>query len=158
MINSVLWYPIGERLVEFMKSYRYDDGRRLFEYLTDRDVMQFRFGSGNTGEFPAVWVLFGEETDTEKQSQRTGSIIQYWVDIYVKNEQTPDMTYDSWLYAQLYQIEQELTFVLKEFNIKLQRDFKLGSLCKVKTILSDGDENYSATAMNRAVVEIEWYR
>lgn len=158
MMNELLWYPIGTRLVDFMKSYRYNDGKRLFEYVTDRDVMQFRFGSGNSGEYPAVWVLFGEETDTEKQSQRVGSVIQFWIDIYVKGEQTPDMTYDSWLYAQMYEIEQELTKVLKEFNIKLQRDFKLGVLCKLRTILSDGDENYSASAMHRAVVDIEWYK
>jgi hypothetical protein len=49
MLQKLMWRQIGKKLVDFLKSYKYLDGTRLFEYLNERDNLQFRFGTGNTG-------------------------------------------------------------------------------------------------------------
>ena len=78
--------------------------------------MKIRVGSGNTGEWPALWILFGDETELEKQDDIIGATIQLWLDFYVKAEATPEYDFTSNLYEQMFKAEQELIYLLREFN------------------------------------------
>ena len=155
-----MWRKLGRKLVDFMKNYRYNDGRRLFEYLSDRDDMHIRFGTGNAGEFPAVWVLFGEENSVKKQDAVTGGTIQYWIDIYANGQASADIPIGEYLYNQAERIENELLKVFHdEFIPKVQRELGLGLRAKILAILSDGDESMNINNIQqRIVLEIEWYK
>lgn len=158
MLKKLMWYPVGKKLVDYLEGFRYDDGTRLFNYLTDRDDLTIKFGSGNYGEYPAIWILFGSESEVDKQDSRIGAITEFWIDIYVKGEASPDDDQDAILYRQAFNLEQELTNVLATFNQIMQRDYKLGTHFKIKDILSDGDANSPANLQHRIVLDIEWYR
>ena len=53
-----MWFPVGKKLVDFLNAYEYEDGSPLFRYLTDRQDMKIRLGSGSFGEYPAHFGLF----------------------------------------------------------------------------------------------------
>lgn len=103
---------------------------------------------------------FGSETEVNQQDSRIGAITEFWIDIYVKAEATPDEEQDTILYRQAYHIEQELTLVLREFNQRIQKDYKLGTNFRIKDILSDGDAGFTSsnTLQHRVILQIEWYR
>ena len=159
MLRNIQWYNIATRLKDFLKSYRHKSGNRVFNYLVDRDEMKIRVGSGNTGEWPALWILFGDETELEKQDDIIGATIQLWLDLYVKAEATPEYDFTSNLYEQMFKAEQELIYLLREFNKDLQRR-GIGAKLSIQAILSDGDMNVSGNslniAMNRIVLDIDW--
>lgn len=157
MMKELQWYNIAIRLRDFLKSFKYNDGRRLFDCMVDRQDLKIRVGQGNTGEYPAIYILFGDESDVEKQDKRTGARVQLWVDIYVKGEATPDIDYDDCLYKQMFEVEQEFIKVLRIFNKDLHRRGIATNLV-IQAILSDGDENAPVTAQNRIVIDIEWYK
>ena len=157
MRRKLYWFPIGNKLVDFLKNFRYSDGSKLFSKITDSADMTIKLGSGNFGEFPAIWVLFGSEDDIEKQDKIVGRTIEYWIDIFVNSEASPDQDFTNWSYKQAYDIERELMFALEVFNKRLQSDYKLGTKISVKEILSDGDINAPATLNHRAIVTVEWY-
>lgn len=158
MLSKLMWFPIGKKLVNFLSEFRYEDGKPLFHYLTDREDLKIKLGSGNFGEYPAIWVLFGSETEVNKQDSIVGAITEFWIDLYVKTEATPDEEQDIILYRQLFNMEQELDNVLRIFNVKIQEDYKVGTNMKIKDILSDGDVNSPATAQHRIILDIEWYK
>lgn len=160
MLNKLMWFPVGKRLVDFLNAYEYEDGSRLFRYLADRDDMKIRLGSGNFGEYPALWVIFGSETEVNKPDSRIGAITEFWLDVYVKAEASPDDEQDTTLYRQAYHLEQELTLVLREFNQQIQKYYKLGTNFRIKDILSDGDAGFTSsnTLQHRIILQIEWYR
>ena len=159
MLRQIQWYNIATMLRNFLKSYRYKNGNRLFNHLVDRDDMKILVGSGNTGEWPALWIIFGDETEIDKQDSITGATVQLWLDLYVKAEATPEYDFTSNLYEQIFKAEQELINVLREFNIDLQKR-GIGAKLSIQAILSDGDENVSGNslniAMHRVVVDIDW--
>ena len=157
MMKELQWYNIAIRLRDFLKSFKYNDGRRLFDCMVDRQDRKIRVGQGNTGEYPAIYILFGDESDVEKQDNRTGARVQLWVDVYVKGEATPDIDYDDCLYKQMFEVEQEFIKVLRIFNKDLHRRGIATNLV-IQAILSDGDENAPVTAQNRIVIDIEWYK
>ena len=157
MLTRIMWYDIAIRFRDFIKNYHTKDGTRLFNYLIDRDDLVIKVGSGNTGEYPAIWILFGSEEDTEKPANRAGSIIQLWIDIYVKGGQSDEIDYDDPCYRQAYQLEQDLINLLNEFQKVLQRDYGLGCHIVVPAVYSDGDENAPVTVMSRIVCDITWY-
>lgn len=156
MLHRIEWYNIAIKLRDFLKSFRYRDGSRFFEYFIDRDDLQIRVGTGNTGEYPAIWIIFGDESDTQKQDARIGAVLQLWIDICVKGEATSDIDYDDTLYRQLFKAEEELIFALRLFNKEFQK-LGYGTDMKVLGILSDGNENAPASAVHRMVLSIEWY-
>ena len=156
MLQRLEWYNIAIKLRDFLKSFTYSDGSKLFNYLVDSEDLQIRVGTGNTGEYPAVWIIFGDESDNEKQDSRVGAVLQLWIDIYVKGRATSDIDYDDVLYRQLYRAEEELIFALRIFNKKLQR-MGIGANMKILGILSDGNENAPASAVHRVVLSLEWY-
>lgn len=159
MLREIQWYNIATRLRDFLKSYRHKSGNRAFEYLVDRDEMKILVGSGNTGEWPALWIIFGDETELSKQDRIIGATVQLWLDFYVKAEATPEYDFTNNLYEQLFKAEQELVYLLREFNKDLHRR-GIGTDMSIQAILSDGDENVSGNslniAMNRIVVDIDW--
>ncbi len=160
MLQKLMWRQIGKKLVDFMKSYKYLDGTRLFEYLPERDNLQFRFGTGNTGEYPAIWVIFSEEDQLEKQDKIIGGKVQFWIDIYLQGENTPDIPISEYLYNQSYKVENELLKVLHDdFSKKIQRELSIGVKFDILAVLSDGDETMSlGNTQHRIVIEIEWYK
>lgn len=159
MLAQLQWYNIAVMLREYLKSFRYNSGKHLFHYLVDRDEMKILVGSGNTGEYPALWILFGDESELEKQDSIGGATVQLWLDLYVKAEATPEYDFTNNLYQQMFKAEQELVYVLREFNRELQKR-GIGANTQIKAILSDGDENVSGNALNtavhRIVVDIDW--
>ena len=157
MLKKLRWYDIAIRLRDFIKNYHTKYGKRPFEYLIDRDDLVIKVGSGHTGEYPAIWILFGSEEDTEHQSQRIGAAVQLWIDLYVKGGQTDEIDYDDPCYRQAYQLEQDILNMLYEFQKVLQKDYSLGVHITVPAIFSDGDENAPVTVMNRIICNIEWY-
>ena len=135
MLKKLRWYDIAIRLRDFIKNYHTKYGERPFNYLVDRDDLKIKVGSGNVGEFPAIWILFGSEEDTEKQSAINGSIIQFWIDLYVKGAQTDEIDFDD----------------------ILQKDYGLGVHIVVPAVFSDGDENMPVSGMCRIIANIEQY-
>ena len=157
MMRELQWYNIAIKLRDFLQSYKYYDGRRLFECMVDREELIIRVGKGNTGEYPAIYIIFGDESDNEKQDKRVGAIVQLWVDIYVKGEATSDVDYDDCLYRQMFKVEQEFFKALRIFNADLHKR-GIATDLKIQGIFSDGDENAPATTQNRIVIDIEWYK
>lgn len=159
MIRKIQWYNIATRLKDYLKSYRYPSGNPLFSYFVDRDEMVIRVGSGNTGEWPALWILFGDESELQKPDSTVGASVELWLDLYVKGDATPDYDFSDSIYQQLFKAEEELIAVLRKFSLELQK-VGLGAKMQIKAILSDGDMNVSANALNiaqnRIVLEIEW--
>lgn len=160
MLQKLMWRQIGKKLVDFMKSYKYLDGTRLFEYLNERDNLQFRFGTGNTGEYPAIWVIFSEEDSVEKQDKIIGGKVQFWIDIYLQGENTNDIPISEYLYNQSYKVENELLKALHDhFSKKIQRELGIGIKMDILAVLSDGDETMAlGNTQHRIVLEIEWYK
>ncbi len=161
MLKEIQWYNIASLLKDFLKSFRYNNGNRLFEYLVDRDDMKIKVGSGNTGEWPALWILFGDETHLEKQDSINGASVQLWLDLYVKAEAGPEIDFTDNLYQQLFKAERELLKALRAFNSELHKR-GIGSKLEISTILSDNDERVSGNslniALNRIVVDIVWFK
>lgn len=157
MMRELQWYNIAIKLRDFLQSYRYNNGRRLFESMVDRESLIIRVGTGNTGEYPAIYIIFGDESENEKQDKRVGAIAQLWVDIYVKGTATSDIDYDDCLYKQMFDVEQEFLMAIRLFNKDLQRR-GIATNMKIRGILSDGDENAPVTVQNRIVIDIEWYK
>ena len=160
MLKKLMWRSIGKKLVDFIRSYKYLNGDRLFEYLLNRDELQVRFGTGNTGEYPAIWVIFSEEDTVEKQDKINGGKIQFWIDIYLQGQNTPDIPISEYLYNQNFKVENELLKVLHDvFSPKIQREMGLGVKIEALAILSDGDETMAlGNSQHRIVLEIEWYK
>ena len=160
MLQKLMWRQIGKKLVDFMKSYKYLDGTRLFEYLDERDNLQFRFGTGNTGEYPAIWVIFSEEDSVEKQDKIIGGKVQFWIDVYLQGKNTNDIPISEYLYNQSYKVENELLKVLHDdFSKKIQRELGIGIKMDILAVLSDGDETMAlGNTQHRIVLEIEWYK
>jgi hypothetical protein len=160
MLQKLMWRQIGKKLVDFMKSYKYLDGTRLFEYLDERDNLQFRFGTGNTGEYPAIWVIFSEEDSVEKQDKIIGGKVQFWIDVYLQGKNTNDIPISEYLYNQSYKVENELLKVLHDdFSKKIQRELGIGVKFDILAVLSDGDETMAlGNTQHRIVIEIEWYK
>ena len=160
MLKDLQWYNIACLLRDFINTFRYTNGDRPFEYLVDRDEMKIKVGSGNTGEWPAIWILFGSEEQVSKQDNINGSLIYLWIDIYVKAEAGPDIDFTDNLYNQMFRVEKELVRLLRAFNSELHKR-GIGSKLEITHILSDGDDNVSGNALNialnRVVVSIERY-
>lgn len=157
MLQRLYWNDIAIRLRDFIKSYRRKDGKRLFDFLVDRDALVVKVGLGNAGEYPAIYILFDSEESVHKQGAIVGAKIRLFIDLFVKGEATGDVDYDDTLYRQIYDAENELIAVLNEFNRYLHSN-GLGSNLIVEGVLSDGDENAPAVVANRTVVSIEWYK
>lgn len=160
MLKDLQWYNIASLLRDFLKTFRYSNGNRVFEYLVDRDDMKIKVGSGNTGEWPALWILFGDETRVEKQDNINGSVVQLWLDLYVKAEAGAEIDFTDNLYQQMFKAEKELVRLLKIFNNDLHKR-GIGSNLEILAILSDGDETVSGNSLNislnRIVISIERY-
>ena len=156
MLMRLKWLKIANKLRDYLKAYRTKEGKRLFDYLVDRDIFKIRVGAGNTGEYPALYILFGDEQDVEKQRNIIGARVTLYLDLYVKGEATPDIDYDDNLYRQIYLAEEELVEALNQFNFHLHQN-GLGSNLVVQAILSDGDENAPVVVAHRVLIEIEWY-
>ena len=155
MIKELQWYNIATLLRDYLKSFRYSNGKRLFECMVDRDDLTIHLGTSNTGEYPAIDIIFGDESDPKKQDDINSAIVQLWIDIYVKGEATADINANDCLYRQLFNVENEFCTALRYFNNDLHKR-GLGTNCKVLSFLSDGDTQMPANGMVRAVIEIEW--
>lgn len=160
MLQKLMWRQIGKKLVDFIRSYKYLDGTRLFEYLDNRDELQVRFGTGNTGEYPAIWVIFSEEDYVEKQDKIIGGKVQFWIDLYLQGKNTPDIPLSEYLYNQSYKVENELLKALHDkFSYKICRELGIGIKMEILAVLSDGDETMAlGNSQHRMVLEIEWYK
>lgn len=154
MLKKLYWFKLAQRLRDFLKAYRYEDGTPLFDYFVDSDVLKIRIGSGNTGEYPAICILFGDEGQLMKQDKIIGSRVQLWIDIYVKGEASNDIDYDDIGYRQEYMAEQELVTILREFQKDLMRS-GIATNIKIYDILSDGDTNLPVSVQNRIVLNID---
>lgn len=154
MLKKLYWFKLAQRLRDFLKAYRYEDGTPLFDYFVDSDALKIRIGSGNTGEYPAICILFGDEGQLMKQDKIIGSRVQLWIDIYVKGEASNDIDYDDIGYRQEYMAEQELVTILREFQKDLMRS-GIATNIKIYDVLSDGDTNLPVSVQNRIVLNID---
>ena len=154
MLKKLYWFKLAQRLRDFLKAYRYEDGTPLFNYFVDSDALKIRIGSGNTGEYPAICILFGDEGQLMKQDKIIGSRVQLWIDIYVKGEASNDIDYDDIGYRQEYMAEQELVTILREFQKDLMRS-GIATNIKIYDVLSDGDTNLPVSVQNRIVLNID---
>lgn len=158
MIKELQWYNIAVRLRDFLKAFKYKNGKRPFDKMTDRENLKIRVGKGNTGEFPAIWIIFGSEEDANRQASVTGAVVQLWVDIYVTNQATSAYDMNDNNYKQMYDVETEFCDLLWKFNKDLQKR-GLGVKLTLQGILSDGDENENMNvSQHRLVIDIEWYK
>ena len=157
MIKELQWYNIATLLRDFLKSFRYNNGKRLFESMVDRDDLLIHVGVSNAGQYPAIDIIFGEETDNGKQDNINTATVQLWIDIYVKGEATADIDPNDCLYRQLFEVENEFCTALRYFNYDLHKR-GLGTNCKILSFLSDGDAQMPASGMVRAVISIEWVK
>lgn len=158
MLHKLMWYDLAIRFRDFIQNYKTKDGKELFEYLVDREDLKIKIGTGNTGEFPAIWILFGSEESTDHPSDRIGGLIQLWIDIYVKGSDSYEEEYDDIGYRQLYLLGQDIIALLEQFQKIVMHDYGIAAKIRVPAILSDGeDSNFPATNMNRIIVDIEWY-
>lgn len=154
MLQNIYWFKIAEQLRDFLKAYRYSDGSKLFSYFVDADDLKIRIGSGNTGEYPQICILFGDEGELKKQDDIIGSNLQLWIDIYVKGQASNDIDYDDIGYRQEYMAQQEFVKILREFKKDLARR-GLATNLKILDILSDGDTNLPVSVQNRIVLNIQ---
>lgn len=155
MFTTIQWLPIAENLRDFLKSFRYTDGSRLFECLIDRDDLHIRIGSGALGEWPAIWILFGEEQRPPKQDKTNTGLVQLWIDIYVKGEAGAEIDFDDVCYRQQYQVQKEFFNALRAFQREMTRKGLVLNF-QVEDILSDGDEQAPACVQHRIVLNVEW--
>ena len=160
MLKDLQWYNIASLLKNFLNSFRYTNGDRLFEYIVDRDDMKIKVGSGNTGEWPALWILFADESPVDKQDNINGSTINLWLDLFVKAEAGPEIDFTDNLYKQMFKAEKELVRALRWFNSDLHKR-GIGSNLEITAIISDGDNLVSGSSLNiaanRIYVKIERY-
>ena len=98
MLHEVNWYTIAMTLRNFLRNYKKSDGSILFPSLVDRDDLIIRVGAGNTGEYPAIWILFGSEESLDKQDRVNGAIVQLWIDMYVKGAADDNGEDSAWLW------------------------------------------------------------
>ena len=153
------WYPLAEGLRDFLKSYTYDDGRHLFEYLRSEDKeLPIRVGAVNSGEYPAIVILFGEETGmNDRPKQQNGALVQLWIDIYLSgSDSSTEIDSSTELYKQMYNTEKELFIALEEYNNLMRKTLGIATNLQVTGILSDGDENIPVSMQHRIVIEIDW--
>ena len=153
------WYPLAEGLRDFLKSYTYDDGRHLFEYLRSEDKeLPIRVGAINAGEYPAIDILFGEESGmNERPKQENGALVQLWIDIYLSGADiSADINSSTELYKLMYKTEKELFIALAEYNNLMRKTLGIATNLQVTGILSDGDENIPVSMQHRIVIEINW--
>jgi hypothetical protein len=155
-VRNIQWYPIARELKTFLANYTYSDGTHLFEYLTDYNNLKISIGSMNAGEFPAINILFDEESNTDLQKNINGALVQLWIDIYVSGTENDTENIDKSLANQLYRTEKDLINTLDDFSNFLKDTLNIAVNMKIQGILSDGGENYPVSAMNRIVLEIEW--
>lgn len=158
MLNQLNWFPIALKLRDFIKHYRHrETGEPLFAYLQDREVMKIRVGQGNAGEYPALYILFGDESELRIQDKIVGSDIQLWLDIYIRGAASSEYDYDDKLYRDIYRVEQELVDVIRDFNFFLQskRGLGLAANIRISSILSDGDENAPESVQHRMVLDLQ---
>ena len=155
-INKLNWFPLADGLVDFLKNYTYNDGTHLFNYLVDYDSLKINVGQCNTGEFPLINILFGEESEMEFPNNIKGATVQLWIDIYVKGIQNNNQEEVKVMYTQLYRAEKELLSILKKYAKLMEK--QIGSAINIipQGVLSDGDENLPATAQHRLVLDIIW--
>ena len=153
------WYPLAEGLRDFLKSYTYDDGRHLFEYLRSEDKeLPIRVGAVNSGEYPAIVILFGEETGmNDRPKQQNGALVQLWIDIYLSgSDSSTEIDSSTDIYKQMYNVEKELFIALNEYNNLMRKTLGIATNLQVTGILSDGDENIPVSMQHRIVIEINW--
>ena len=153
------WYPLAEGLRDFLKSYTYDDGRHLFEYLRSEDKeLPIRVGAVNSGEYPAIVILFGEESGmNDRPKQQNGALVQLWIDIYLSgSDSSTEIDSSTELYKQMYNTEKELFIALEEYNNLMRKTLGIATNLQVIGILSDGDENIPVSMQHRIVIEIDW--
>lgn len=153
------WYPLAEGLRDFLKSYTYNDGRHLFEYLNTEDKeLLIRVGAVNSGEYPAIVILFGEETGmNERPKTANGALVQLWLDVYLSGaDMSAEVNSSTELYKQMYNVEKELFIALDEYNNLMRRTLGIATNLQVTGILSDGDENIPVSMQHRIVIEIDW--
>ena len=156
MLHEVNWYTVAVMLRDFLRRFKKKDGTVLFNSIVDREDLIIRIGAGNTGEYPAIWILFGSEESLDRQDKVNGATVQLWIDMYVKGEaEDSGEDYDDTCYRQIYQIEQEITYVLPMFQRYMAENgiyMKLNPLA----VLSDGDTNAPVSVSARYVLDIEW--
>lgn len=153
------WYPLAEGLRDFLKSYTYDDGRHLFEYLRSEDKeLPIRVGAVNSGEYPAIVILFGEESGmNDRPKQQNGALVQLWIDVYLSgSDGSTEIDSSTELYKQMYNTEKELFIALEEYNNLMRKTLGIATNLQVTGILSDGDENIPVSMQHRIVIEIDW--
>lgn len=155
MLKKLYWFKLAQRLRDFLKAYRYEDGTPLFDYFVDSDALKIRIGSGNTGEYPAICILFGDEGQLMKQDKIIGSRVQLWIDIYVKGEAGAEIDFDDVCYRQQYQVQKEFFNALRAFQKEMTRKGLVLNF-QVQDILSDGDEQAPACVQHRIVLNVEW--
>lgn len=156
MLHEVNWYTIAMTLRNFLRNYKKSDGSILFPSLVDRDDLIIRVGAGNTGEYPAIWILFGSEESLDKQDRVNGAIVQLWIDMYVKGAaEDGENDYDDSCYQQVYEIEQEITQLLPVFQ-RYMADNGIVMKLNPLAVLSDGDTNAPVSVSARYVLDIEW--
>ena len=153
------WYPLAEGLRDFLKNYTYSDGRHLFEYLNIEDKeLPIRVGSVNAGEYPAIEILFGEETGMrDRPKTENGALVQLWIDVYISGvDSSSDINTSTDIYKQMYNAEKELFIALNEYNNLIRKTLGIATNLQVTGILSDGDENIPVSMQHRIVIEINW--
>lgn len=158
MLKRIMWYNLAIRLRDFIKNYKTKDGSILFDYLVDRQDLKIKIGTGNLGEFPAIWILFGSEEDTNHPPDRIGGLVQLWIDVYVKGSASDEIDFDDPCYRQAYQVVQDILNLLQEYQKLLLHDYGIAAKVETQAILCDYEMgNAPVTLMNRIVVDITWY-
>lgn len=151
-----MWYPISLALKDFLEAYTDESGNRAFSYITDRDTLKINLGDGNSGEYPAVDILFGEETQLDKkyQSDIVGGIVQLWIDLYIKGENSDDSRGEV-VYKQIFNMGKDFLQLLTSFQITCQKDLGIATKFISQGILSDGGGQFPIV-QHRIVLDIEW--
>lgn len=158
-MKTLEWYSLANGLKDFLRNYRYSNGKSLFEDLPNRDALNILVGRGNAGEYPLIEILFGEESRLEKPSNINCAVVQLWIDIYVGGASVACDAQDigEILYKQIYKMEKELIFAVEEYRKTLYRTYGTAVNIEVQAILSDGDENAPVTVQHRIIIDFTWH-
>lgn len=150
------WGRLIKTLKDYLINYKYEDGTPLFAYLKNRHNLRILIGSGNAGEYPLIEIKIGDEIGIGNDVRSCDSAnVQIWIDIYLKGEDIVTGNVTEMLYDHMYNVEEELVWVLDGYREHIQSLYKIATKVNI-SILSDGDVNTPVTLSHRVVLDIAW--
>ena len=150
------WGRLVKTLKDYLISYTYSDGTRLFNYINNRDDLKILVGSGNAGEYPLIEIKLGDESGIGTTPRSCdGGKTEIWLDIFLKGDDTEEGNAGEALYDQIYNVEEEIVWAIDGYRELIQKTFKIATTIAV-SIWSDGDVNTPVTITHRLVLDIDW--